>query len=101
MKGEHMKANLGDKICFDNHLKRVWIDDPNGLNGQKRWKKVPHEIRHGIIIGQRTLSNGINNYDSEGVFIYDPEEYFKVWLVAYDMNRNPVYVSKLENDCKD
>lgn len=44
-----------------------------------------------MIIGSRLISNGINHSGDYGIE-YQAEEYIYVYLVAYDMLRNPVYV---------
>ena len=52
----------------------------------KEWKKQAVEFE-GVIIGKRTLSNGIT--DSS---VYIPNEHFTAYLVSIDMNKKPVLV---------
>ena len=54
------------------------------------WVKVMNDSE-GVVIGQRTLSNGIVEYDPEYT-AFIPKEYIKAYLVSYSMNENPVYV---------
>lgn len=58
------------------------------------WPGKDHDGGEGIIVGKRTLSDGLvvygNGYD-EGT-TYEPERHFTAWLVAFDLRRKPVYV---------
>lgn len=61
---------------------------------RKRWQRTQYDERHreGVVVGLRTLSNGINESHGDEGIQYIPEEYIPAVLVAYDLRRKPVYV---------
>lgn len=100
---------FGDRVTFTRSLNRR-SEDP------ARWPKYTHirgtakiwtperwcgddntnppvEPREGIIIGKRTLANGVITWGTyEDPDIFRPVEHFTAYVIAYDMRRNPVYV---------
>lgn len=95
---------FGVHVHFEHVLSRVLELDHRSskhdpahkiMHHLKLWKVRPSTDRQGdgILIGKRTLVNGERDflgYD-EGV-AFRRGESFSAWLVAYDMQRNPVYV---------
>ena len=75
-----LKRIHSSKICKDELYKSHFRD----------WRRIEIEF-NGVIIGQRTLSNGQVEYDPEYI-AFIPREYFKAYLVSVNMNENPVYV---------
>ncbi len=82
------------KVKCKAKLKRIHSKKRQGdefyMTHFRDWRKIETEFE-GVIIGQRTLSNGFVDYDPEQI-IFTPKEYFKAYLVSFDMNQNPVYV---------
>lgn len=90
---------LGDSVTFTWHLTRKYESVPQPAYGRKVWRtelwpgQPEPEPREGIVIGVRTLTNGINEYYGYDQPIqYRPKESVKAYLVAYDMRRKPVLV---------
>jgi len=81
---------LGQKITIDHKLKRVVKPHPKPLHDNKFWEKEKIKPKECILIGVRTLSNGVSDY-SEGTY-YEPKEYFKAYLVVESLNRKPFFV---------
>lgn len=80
---------FGQRIVVESKLKRVRLG--YGRNTEKIWISVETEIKEVIVIGIRTLSNGINYYSDGGTF-YEPREFFKAALVVESLSRNPFYI---------
>lgn len=88
---------LGDRVRFTRHLTRrstAWRAGVTKAWESKAYPGQPEpEPREGIVIGIRTLSNGRfdwSGYEDPG--LYTPTAFFKAYLVAFDMRRNPVLV---------
>lgn len=75
-----MRKGLRRTHGFEGWRKKVWLPI--------QWHRL-HEIE-GIVIGQRTFSNGDVDRDYEAGITYYPDTFFPVVLVAYDLNRKPV-----------
>lgn len=92
------KLTLGARVQFRSQLERVWVPRAtmsNTLSGQgraKRWKpQFLLEPREGIIIGIRTLSDGIVTNGDYGME-FSGVNHYPAYLVAYDVRRQPVFV---------
>lgn len=88
---------FGDKVRASVELKRRWVDS------MKRWVTAPiadydawghaTHAREGVVIGKRTLANGIvhwGSYDESTYF--EAKERLEAYLVAFDMRRKPFLV---------
>ena len=83
------------KVECSGVIERKWIPQEKRTArnpGNKKWVRSL-SIFHGHVIGERTLSNGENEWmgEEEG-FLYCPHTYFKAYLVVYNIHRKPVYV---------
>ena len=93
---------LGDKIVIIGYMERRCgevVRNEYGIKlGQiKHWVQYPlKKQREGIIIGARTLSNGVNSWEEDMGNVFTPQSYFKAYLVAFDLRRKPLFV-KLED----
>lgn len=89
-----MKYKLGDKITVTSKLKRVTeyrtISEFGHKKRWKLWKSVPlkHPIE-AIVVGIRTVSNGITDYDMDVGYSYDPKEHFQALLVVSRLSEKP------------
>jgi len=83
---------LGQRVRFTEPLRREFTHD--GKTGRKVWRVDPAiEAIEGVVVGKRTLANGIRHligYDEGISFI--KEETFTAYLIAYDLRRKPVHV---------
>jgi len=82
---------LQRRYVFDEHedrfnrSKKVWVEQVN-------YKGEP-ESGTGIIIGKRTLADGVNQYNGyDEPIVFLPKERFTAYLIAFDLTRKPVYV---------
>lgn len=64
-----------------------------------KWRKAKAATTEGVVIGKRTLRNGLLDYFPEEPPIYGAKESFPAYLVAFNMKENPVYV--LPEDLRD
>ena len=96
---------LGDRVQISHRLnKQTW--DPNTYRKfevtpphsegfaprvEKRWVPIP-EQREGVIVGRRTVQNNWVEHDYEYGSSAVPTKYISAYLVAYDLNKNPVHV---------
>jgi hypothetical protein len=81
------------KVKCKAHIERKdgkWLHPMQWRTGKKEWKRFESEFE-GYVIGERTLSNGTAEYTDEGVF-YNPDEYFKAYIVVFNIYQNPVHV---------
>lgn len=97
-----MKYKFGQWITVSQYIRKIG-------GGQTRWVKTKFVNNHKwpsevfdemrvMIIGKRTVQEGKMHYDTSGDYdhYFNPDKYIPTLLVAWDMNRNPVYV--LEED---
>lgn len=77
---------LGDEVHYT-----VRLDRGQQYPNRKAWKRVPLKTaRVGVLVGLRTVSNGIREWESDETgYIYTPTEYMRVALVAYSLHRKP------------
>lgn len=86
--------SLGQRVKITNHIERRSVN--GGTHGNNRvWEELPFTVDplEGIIIGERTLSNGRHDYgweDDPG--IYMGKEFFTAYLVATSLRRKPLHV---------
>lgn len=83
------------KVKISTYLKRRGkhiSEMPMSSGYNKFWvsEKLDKE-KVGIVIGKRTLSNGIAEYYDEGIN-YRQSETFEALLISIDMKTNPIYV---------
>lgn len=82
---------LGTPVTFDHALSRT--DITNSKPHRREWQPYRAILRTGVIVGIRTLANGIvywGSYDEPTEF--HPTDYVRAYLVAFDLRRNPVHV---------
>jgi hypothetical protein len=65
-------------------------------NCNKQWVRL-ESIFNGHVIGERTLSDGYNEWEvgpdeDGGNVIYTPQRFFKAYIVVFNVHRNPVHV---------
>lgn len=87
---------LGTKVRFHTFLKRSWIEaqreNSYGRYQNKVWFPTDGPIHEGIVIGKRTLSNGLRDWGGGDNISYSPTEYLAAYLVVFDLRRAPVPV---------
>jgi hypothetical protein len=91
---------LGERVHFDysDILRRqsVTLAAKSSSRYGKVWRKTAWgkrgDVRHGVIVGIRTLSNGTITWFSDEPIVFHPELYFTAYLVAFDLRRKPVYL---------
>ena len=87
----------GDRIIVSCKLVRRETYVKEGTTRYKKWVLKTFHPKDGIFLGYRTISNGRTYYEQEAGYIYTPEFYHKVALVALmDGRVNPFYA---ELDC--
>jgi hypothetical protein len=92
-------VTLGDRVTFDysDILHRQSIT-PYDLKQpmRKDWRKAQWgkrgDVRHGFIVGVRTLANGTLHWNYEEPTRFVADLYFTAYLVAFDLRRKPVYL---------
>lgn len=89
---------LGDKVNAFAIIERKALDyiknEYGYTDGQKKeWvRKLLLPGCNGIIIGKRTLSNGINRWGQDYGNVYFPKVSFVGYIAAFDLKRKPIYV---------
>lgn len=83
---------LGRNVSFTHELRRVRGPKP----GERRWEeqKVSDAPMDGVIIGERTVSDGFAEGGYDEARTYTAKSHRVVWLVAYDMRRRHMLVPK-------
>ncbi|MFJ2144375.1 hypothetical protein ACIOJF_03635 [Glutamicibacter sp. NPDC087831] len=92
---------LGDRVEISHRLnKQTWDPEThkkfttNGLYSgatEKRWVPIPKKLQ-GVIVGRRTVQNNWVEHDYEYGSSAVPTKYISAYLVAYNLNKNPVHV---------
>ena len=91
-----MEYALGQRVTISATLTK----DHDHEKRRTMWRRDEKNTA-GIIVGKRTLSEGVTHsgYKEDGPDSYDWEppvyiadKVFTVWLVAFNMRNNPVYV---------
>ena len=81
------------KVECSGIIERKWVPQSKRTTqdpGNKKWVRA-ESIFNGHVIGERTLSNGMAEYDPECIS-YWPNNHFKAYIVVYDIHRKPVHV---------
>ena len=91
-----MKFKFGDRVRVTGILERKCRSKnvrPHGGDLYKYWQAKPIPVKEGILIGYRTLPDGVREWvcDEEG-YIFIPKEHYRVALVVFNERQNPVYV---------
>lgn len=90
-----MNLKFGDKITFDTILKRVKRKvQPEGryyIEDWRVWESTSVPIKEGIVIGRRTLWDGTAECE-EGWNYFVGNIPVPVYLVAFNLSQNPVYI---------
>lgn len=102
-----LRFQLGDRVrisgtAIKTHtgyspLKTLFREGPVPVK-RDSWLKST-SLTEGVIVGYRTVTDGITHYDSDGAcFVPTEGTSRRVWLVAIDLRRNPVmaFDSQLE-----
>jgi hypothetical protein len=93
-------VRLGERVHFDysDILRRKEVRGAAFANVpvRKEWGKTEWgkrgDVRHGLIVGVRTLSNGVIEWNYEEPIQFYPDLYFTAYLISYDLRRKPVYL---------
>jgi hypothetical protein len=93
-------VTLGERVHFDytDILRREEVRGAafGNVPVRKEWRKTQWgkrgDVRHGLIIGVRTLSNGVIEWNYEEPIQFYPDLYFTAYLIAFDLRRVPVYL---------
>ncbi len=83
---------FGASVIFTQTLQRR--QTPARPGWLKEWQATqPHAPKNGLLIGYRTLANGLASYEGEdeGTVFY-PTEHVRAALVAVDLKHKPVLV---------
>lgn len=85
------ELTLGQRVRYTATLTRT--DDPVARR-RRVWRPDPTwghpDGREGIVVGLRTLANGISDWDPDGGYEWVPQETFPAVLVAFHVRRKPV-----------
>jgi hypothetical protein len=91
---------LGTPVAFDysDILRRQEVRGSafSNVPVRKEWRKTQWgkrgDLRHGLVVGVRTLSNGVIEWNYEEPIQFFPDLHFTAYLVAFDLRRKPVYL---------
>lgn len=96
---------LGDRVRFTHVLRRrslaLYGDDQKAVPGsyvryneRKFWQPehAPYGRHGGIVVGRRTLANGLNTWEYEAGTHFTPTERFRAYLVSWHLDKRPVLV---------
>jgi hypothetical protein len=90
---------FGEKVNVTGKLQRSWTHKADrhfpqtaSMKLWRIWEAKPITQREGIVIGFRTLYNGIKDWigEEEG-YCFIQMEHFKAALVVFNERENPVY----------
>lgn len=84
--------HFGAAVEFTHILKRKMVRRPAVAFGENKLWRPEVRAGRGLLIGKRTLADGRRSYDSESGWEFTPSRHFGAYLVAIDMQANPVYV---------
>lgn len=88
-----MEPKFLDKVKIKSKLRRTETF-LRGRYNKKEW--VINRFKHpkkGLVIGFRTVSNGLTEFSGgDDPIIYHAEKYIKVLLVVINEKQNPIYV---------
>ena len=90
---------LGARLRFDMRDKLIRgeerINDKSLWAARRVWRVNPwarSEITHGVLVGIRNLSEGVVTSHYGEASEYRPDHWVTVYLVAFDIRRNPIYL---------
>lgn len=91
---------LGQPVTFTRHLRRRYEHmDDSAHEGRKVWSTEGYPgdpepaPRPGIVIGVRTLADGVNAYNGYDVPIrFRPTRHFTAYLIAHHLRHKPLLV---------
>lgn len=81
---------LGMEILITSKLvrKHEW----NGNQSFKFWRNQPfYKKQQGILVGKRTIYNGVNHYVGDGIISFEQKESISAFLVTTSLNTKPFY----------
>jgi hypothetical protein len=86
---------LGQKVCANAHLVRKTIINPGhgwGFAGKEWQRSVYPAPRVGILVGLRTVTNGLRVNLGEDGIAYKATSHQRVAVVAFDLRQAPKLV---------
>jgi hypothetical protein len=88
-----MEFNFLDRVMVKSKLRRAETF-VRGEGSRKQWVISRFaRPRGGVVIGWRTLSDGVAEYNGhDEATIYHPKRYFRALLVVISEKQNPIYV---------
>lgn len=95
MKTNPIDPKLGQKVSFNKCLHRTVKYEANGHGWNERkntWVEKDHPDSMGIIIGKRTLQNGVSQWENEEGWMFIPNQWVTAYLVAFNLRQKPVFV---------
>lgn len=85
-------VQLGQKVRVRATLCREDSDEKLGFQRARLvWKRRTPGTIDAVVVGVRTLSNGIVSYSFEDGVGYRAKEHFPALLVSFDLRRKPVF----------
>lgn len=81
---------LGDKVHFTQRLSKVRLWKARHVMVTE-WDTVRLE-GEGVIMGIRTLAEGVTLHPFDGHGVFEPRRRFKAYMVVTNINQNPIYV---------
>ncbi len=95
------KPTLGQEILINRKFIRTARIENNKTGYPqhvREWVETELKVqRNVIVIGQRTLSDGLVHYEEEGLH-FEPKSYVRALLVVGKMNEKPFYVPASQLD---
>lgn len=83
-------VQLGQRVRVLATLRRV-AEGRSGMAWGRSWKRLGRESGDAVIVGIRTLSNGLTEYPYDAGPLYTAKEHFPALLVSFDLRRRPVF----------
>lgn len=98
MAGSDPKFKLGDRVTVAAVLRRGhefdWTLKGRDMWEQygKVWKRIHPKRQHGIVVGKRTLSDGVSNGNVETWRRYTETRRYSAYIVAFNLSARHEYV---------
>lgn len=90
---------LGERVRFTHQLRRRTEYRDRADLARDRWKvwtpeHAPHGRHGGVIVGRRTLANGVTSWEHEAGEVWHSEgaEHFRAYIVAWHLDKRPALV---------
>lgn len=94
MSSQSSDLAFGVRVIVTQKLVRKEKTVPGQHCWTKKWERISFmKPQTGILIGFRTLANGIMRPCGEDGMLFTPQEYINVALVVLNERMNPIYVS--------